>query len=310
MRRKSKKTSPGDQFLEKGMAAVFLGCGLLIASMFLRGSAILQTVAQALRTPAWFAIALGVVLIGVHRLILRHRRQELPSVDRPPATNTPARQKDFFPPDIPPPPGNPQPVNHEAVPAPRLSPVLSEKQQQWSKAVFNDIEWRRFEAVCERLFAQAGFETKSQSHGADGGVDIWLHSKNADGPVAVVQCKHWLGKPVGVKELREFFGVMASKGLKRGTFATSSTFSPAALEFARDNGINALDVDGLLALIGRRSVQQQKELLAIAYEGEYSRPTCASCGMKMTVRVSSKDGSRFWGCVNFPRCRNRLAVRA
>ena len=27
----------------------------------------------------------------------------------------------------------------------------------WSAAVFADIEWRRFEAVCEALFAQAGF---------------------------------------------------------------------------------------------------------------------------------------------------------
>ncbi|WP_370868866.1 restriction endonuclease [Polaromonas sp.] len=40
--------------------------------------------------------------------------------------------------------------------------------------------------MCEALFAQAGFETRSQSHGADGGVDIWLHSANAQGPVAVV----------------------------------------------------------------------------------------------------------------------------
>ncbi|WP_269632134.1 restriction endonuclease [Pelomonas sp. BJYL3] len=36
------------------------------------------------------------------------------------------------------------------------------------------IEWRRFEAVVEALFKQVGFETKSQSHGADGGIDIWL----------------------------------------------------------------------------------------------------------------------------------------
>jgi hypothetical protein len=85
----------------------------------------------------------------------------------------------------------------------------------WSPAVFAAIEWRRFEAVCEKLFGQAGFETKSQSHGADGGVDIWLHSRHAEGPVAVVQCKHWQSKAVGVKELREYWRpTCASCGVK------------------------------------------------------------------------------------------------
>lgn len=48
----------------------------------------------------------------------------------------------------------------------------------WSTAVFDVIEWRRFEAVVETLFQQAGFETKSQSHGADQGVDVWLYSNS------------------------------------------------------------------------------------------------------------------------------------
>lgn len=85
------------------------------------------------------------------------------------------------------------------------------------------MEWRRFEAVCEKLFSQAAFETRSQSHGADGGVDIWLFSRYANGPVAMVQCKHWRGKQVGVKALREFFGAMTAKGLQRGIHTTTST---------------------------------------------------------------------------------------
>ena len=79
-------------------------------------------------------------------------------------------------------------------------------------AVFDAIEWRRLEALVEELFRQAGFITKSQSHGADGGVDIWLYSKHqTDGaPVSIVQCKHWSGKQVGVDKVRELRGVMAS----------------------------------------------------------------------------------------------------
>jgi restriction endonuclease len=56
-------------------------------------------------------------------------------------------------------------------------------------AVFDAIEWRRLEALVEELFSQAGFIAKSQSHGADGGVDIWLCSKHqTDGvPVSIVR---------------------------------------------------------------------------------------------------------------------------
>ncbi len=163
------------------------------------------------------------------------------------------------------------------------------------------IEWRRFEALCEALYAQAGFTTRSQSHGADGGIDSWLHSKHSDVP-RIVQCKHWQSKVVGVKEMREFFGVMASHQLKSGTYVTSSTFSADAAAFAKANGIHAQDGTALLKVISQRTPEQQAALLAVAYEGEYWRPICASCGTKMVERSSTKSEGSFWGCANYPKC--------
>ena len=178
----------------------------------------------------------------------------------------------------------------------------------WSAAVFTDIEWRRFEAVCEALFAQAGFETKALSHGADGGVDIWLYSAHASGPVSVVQCKHWRSRQIGVKEIREFYGVMAANHLVRGTFVTSSTFTNEAQHFASTNEINALDIHRLLGLICSRTPVQQEALLEVAYQGEYWRPTCASCGIKLLVRQPAKGGAEFWGCSNYPRCKSKIPM--
>ncbi len=180
-------------------------------------------------------------------------------------------------------------------------------QRTWSAQVFEDIEWRRFEALCEALFGQAGVRTESQSHGADGGVDIWLYSAHSPKPM-IVQCKHWRRKPVGVQQVREFFGVLKANDLQYGTFATSSTFTDEALVFAKANGINAQDRSGLLRLIGTRTVEQQAALLAVAYEGEYWRPTCANCGVKMIERQPKTGGAAFWGCVNYgkTRCRFKL----
>jgi restriction system protein len=172
------------------------------------------------------------------------------------------------------------------------------------------IEWRRFEALVEALFAQAGFETRSQSHGADEGIDVWLHSRSDPGtPVSVVQCKHWQGKRVGVDKVRELRGVMAAKNLSRGQFATTSTFTEDAIAFAKENGINLLDVQGLLALIATRTKVQQDALLAVALEGEYWKPTCVNCGVKMVERTPRKGGAAFWGCASYPKCNTTMARR-
>lgn len=126
----------------------------------------------------------------------------------------------------------------------------------------------------------------------------------------IVQCKHWLGKPVGVKEMREFRGVMASHQLQNGTSVTSSTFTADATAFARANGIQLQDGAALLKLIGQRTPEQQAALLAVAHEGEYWKPTCASCGIKTVERERKRDGSKFWGCSNYPRCKSMFVMRA
>lgn len=277
---KSSRKPRSEPFLEKGLLMLVLAGAFWLASVMLTGNPIFAAVGTALRSVLWFPLAIGLGLLGVHvilKKVLAAKRPQPVAPDKPGDAGSQGGQR--------------------------------VKADQWSSDVFAAIEWRRFEAVVEALFAQAGFETRSQSHGADGGVDIWLHSKNAEGPVSVVQCKHWQGKPVTVKEMREFLGVMVSKGLKRGTYATTSRYTADALEFAKAHGINAQDGAGLLKLIAQRTPEQQARLLEVAYEGEYWKPTCASCGVKMTERTPKNGGAAFWGCVNFPRCKRTLAMK-
>jgi restriction system protein len=294
---------------EKGLQALVVGIGLLLMSFMVSGNGLLAAMAPAIRTPAWLAIGLGLMLLGIHFVTEQAAAAGSSDSDVPrPSPRSMARAATS---DVRAPVDKrQQPAPLKAAAAEIQAETVRHKEGRWSPAVFAAIEWRRFEAVCEALFAQAGFETRAQSHGADGGVDIWLHSKNAEGPVSVVQCKHWQGKPVTVKEMREFLGVMVSKGLKRGTYATTSRYTADALEFAKANGINAQDGNGLLGLIAQRTPEQQTALLAVAYEGEYWKPTCASCGIKLVERKPAKGGAPFWGCSNFPRCKTRIYMTA
>ena len=296
-----RKTRALNTLQDKGFGACALGLAFLIVPSFMSASPMLKALATGLRTPGWMALAVGVLLLCLHRFSkakLAAANPLPPLTPQAPVRVEPQMQRD---------------IRHDHVNEPRERDVSVPPARQaaisWSPAVFAAIEWRRFEAVCEKLFEQAGFETKSQSHGADGGVDIWLYSRNATGPAAVVQCKHWQDK-VGVKEMREFFGVMASHKLTRGVYATTSTYTADAQQFAKDNSINALDGPGLLALIAKRSPEQQQALLDVAHEGEYWRPTCASCGIKLVERKPAKGGAGFWGCSNYPKCKSRLPMVA
>ena len=138
----------------------------------------------------------------------------------------------------------------------------------WKSQVFDQMSPQQFDAVCKALFAQSGLRTRAQSHGAAGGVTLWLHSSNAqqgkDGPVAVALCKLWQGQPLSVRDIHPLLTLMSARGLKRATYATGSSFTENASEFAKNNSINALDRFGLLKLIGTRTPEQQQTLLAIA----------------------------------------------
>ncbi|MFG6455266.1 restriction endonuclease [Roseateles sp. BYS96W] len=275
---------------ETAVMALVIGVALLAAPWFVDQPALAGALAVA-RPFGYVMLLVGGVLLVLGRVLSR------PAAAKPVAT-TPV-----------PPAAAKMPVASTDDPQ-AASVAPASKPQAWSAAVFEVIEWRRFEAVVEALFRQAGFETRSQSHGADGGVDIWLHSSSVpDRPVSVVQCKHWQGKRVGVDKVRELRGVMAAHGVRRGQFATTSTFTPDAVAFGQENSIHLLDVQALLALIATRTPEQQQALLAVALEGDYWRPTCVNCGTKLVERVAKGGESRFWGCAGFPKCRTTMAMR-
>ena len=150
--------------------------------------------------------------------------------------------------------------------SPQFSARLNGKR--WSLDVFEAIDAQRFAAVCETWFAWAGFDTRCESHRTNEGVDIWLHAAKMPGPVAVVRCKHWLDKPVGVQEMREFAGLMATLKSVHGTYTTTSTYTPEALQLAKEHGIDAVDGRGLLRRIQTRTRQRQQALLAVAFSGQ------------------------------------------
>ena len=144
-------------------------------------------------------------------------------------------------------------------------------------------------------------------YGADGGVDARVYVNGSNVLEYAIQCKAWK-KIVGVKEIRELFGVMVHESAGKGAFMATSTFSDDAKSFAAEHSDKLFLVDGekFISMLLKLPQDKQKILLSFATEGDYTTPTCASCGIKMVLRNGAKGD--FWGCINFPKCNSRLWV--
>ena len=87
----------------------------------------------------------------------------------------------------------------------------------------NGMSWQEFEMLVGEAYRRQGFDVKEiGGGGADGGIDLVL-TKN--GKTVLVQCKQWKAFKVGVKVVRELYGVMAAQNAKGGVVVTSGVFT-------------------------------------------------------------------------------------
>lgn len=178
---------------------------------------------------------------------------------------------------------------------------------EWTIQLLLALEWKRFEEVCHAYLIMNNHNAELTTIGADGGIDIFIKDKKGK-VIAIGQCKAWLGK-ITVKEVREFFGIMASERISQGYYLATSTFTEDAVIFCADKNIILLDKYDLVKNIKRLSKEKQATLYQIATKGDYTTPTCPSCDKKMLKRTGKNSGGEFWGCANYPKCKNTLQVR-
>lgn len=184
-----------------------------------------------------------------------------------------------------------------------------EKPGEWSLALIRRLEWKRFEDLCQRYYACRGMRSETTPLGPDGGIDIRVYHDDPEKPASIVQCKAWGERMVGVRPIRELLGVMTHEKIGRGVFMTSGRYSEEARLFAGSNRITLVDGVMLLMMIQRLPAEAQGDLLAFAVAGDYDVPSCPGCGVKMRAVPAKPGRAAFWGCVNFPGCRQVLNMR-
>jgi len=177
----------------------------------------------------------------------------------------------------------------------------------FTRELLDALEWRRFEQLVEAYFNATDFSGRRTRAGADGGVDLSVYRQGQDAPFAYVQCKAWHVYDVGVKPVRELFGVMASDRVTQGYFVTTGEFTAEAVAFAEGKALKLVSGEYLLAKLNDLPDDERNEILTEITRGDYTTPTCPRCDQKMVLRHGASGD--FWGCLNYPRCRQTFKLR-
>ncbi len=185
---------------------------------------------------------------------------------------------------------------------------MDAKPTAWSIDVIHDIEWKRFEDLCQKFYETSGIRSETTALGPDGGMDILLHQDDTGKPTAIVQCRAWGERLVGVRPIRELLGVMTHEKIGRAFFMTSGHFADDAKMLASSNRITLINGDMLLIMIKRLPEAARKSLLEFATEGDYKTPTCPSCGIKMKHVAGKAGRPDFWACHNYRRCQQKFGM--
>lgn len=188
------------------------------------------------------------------------------------------------------------------------------------------MSWQEFEQLVGEAYRRQGYAVEeSGGSGADGGVDLILRKAGA---TTLVQCKQWKTRKVGVKIVRELYGVMAAEQAPRGVVVTCGHFTNEANAFADGNPVDLVDGPALWELVqavktGKKSTRtpprESNQATAtrppaprIPEDGKIV-PLCPMCGSKMvlrTARKGSNPGEQFYGCPHFPKCRGTRKIEA
>ena len=166
------------------------------------------------------------------------------------------------------------------------------------------LDWFQFEKLVGVLYAQQGYSV-ARSGGANpaGGIDLVVTKSDI---ATAIQCKHWKSWKVGVKQIREFLGALADRGIGKGIFVTLQEYTAEAKELASRHQIELIAERELTQMLETVNWRFNPAIIAIFDDPRKLCPRCESEMILRTANKGSNAGSQFWGCSSYPKCRFTL----
>lgn len=173
-----------------------------------------------------------------------------------------------------------------------------------TKEKIRELSWKEFEELIEAYYRHLGFRVRREGGaGPDGGVDVRITSPNDE--IYLVQCKQWRAQRVGVKIVRELYGVVSAEHAKGGIVVTVGSFTREAEEFASGIEMELIDGNRLEEMLRELPVEHTTDVEQDQVSSTEDNQ-CPRCGEALVLRTAGRGpnaGSNFYGCSSFPRCR-------
>ena len=165
----------------------------------------------------------------------------------------------------------------------------------WNMEVFAAIEWRRFEAVCEALFAQAGLRRMPNRIGGRWWRGHLAAQPQQPGPGGGGAMQALAEQTRGrARAARVLWGDGVAQAQARHVCHHVHLHARGPWRLRGPTAFTRWTAPGCCNSSAAARLRSSRNCCKWLYEGEYWRPTCASCGTKMVERSRSSDGGLFW----------------
>ncbi|MDP5239699.1 topoisomerase DNA-binding C4 zinc finger domain-containing protein [Uliginosibacterium sp. 31-16] len=193
------------------------------------------------------------------------------------------------------------------------APQSASKPRKWTVELLHVLEWRRMADVCLAFYRERGLTGELAGVGADGSMEVRLYQgartpDDEQAPFALLHCKARGEQEVGTEAIEALQRRMVESGVSRAFFMGAWSFDEAAQRAAKSMQITLIDDRMFLSMINRLPHDESQRLLNLAVEGDYTTPSCPTCGLKMISRQNEQG--RYWGCRAFPRCKATLGMQS
>ena len=126
--------------------------------------------------------------------------------------------------------------------------------RQTSIDSLRQMSWRQFEQLAGEAFRRQGYAVEETGlGGADGGIDLILRK---NGKTTLVQCKQWQNWQVGVKVVREMYGLLMHHQAAAVKIVALGDYTSEARRFAQGKPIELIHGGELIATV--QSLQKNK----------------------------------------------------
>ena len=156
-----------------------------------------------------------------------------------------------------------------------------------------------FEIEIADMFSRLGYKAEVVGGSHDGGIDVIARK---DGKEYLVQCKKYITRTTGVKDVREFNGVVSARQAEKGFFISTNGFTPEAeKEFEKNPRIELINGWKLVEDYYRASLNKKDKIEKV------SVLKCPECGGNLILKKAKQGiyaGKNFYGCSNYPTCKH------